>query len=313
MNNLATVDRWSSNLKSKMRRLNWVGASHQLNSGNVRIAHILVASVPSFKRFLDQLTNDLRVWRMTGRINPGTMSFEAFEAAEAMGREEYAIGQQMAAYAAAQAAARAQAVANAQRQRAAQEAANAERKARQAAANAQRERNAAAQRNAQRAKAAANAARRNAKAAENEARFAASEKARLNETARKSAEAAEATAKAAAKATAAAAKAANNEARQTAAAGSSRQTMRNKQNREFQEQVARVSHWREVFERTKKNRHLTTRQTIKSLAKNHLSLNLNSVLMNTGNVSRKVRFLLHPNKGASSNNRALRQVLSAEL
>ena len=309
MNNLAAVDRWSSNLKSKMRRLNWVGASHQLNSSNERVAHILVASVPSFKRFLDQLTDDLRVWRMTGRINPGTMSFEAFEAAEAMGREEYAQHKAKEAEFAAHQAAMYQAYLNTWRRQVEAVAAAAERASQQAAANAQRNRNAAAQRNAQRAKAAANAARRNAKAAENEARFAASEKARLNETARKSAEAA---AKAA-KATAAAAKAANNEARQTAAAGSSRQTMRNKQNREFQEQVARVSHWREVFKRTKKNRHLTTRQTIKSLAKNHLSLNLNSVLMNTGNVSRKVRFLLHPNKGASSNNRALRQVLSAEL
>ena len=309
MNNLAAVDRWSSNLKSKMRRLNWVGASHQLNSSNERVAHILVASVPSFKRFLDQLTDDLRVWRMTGRINPGTMSFEAFEAAEAMGREEYAQHKAKEAEFAAHQAAMYQAYLNTWRRQVEAVAAAAERASQQAAANAQRNRNAAAQRNAQRAKAAANAARRNAKAAENEARFAASEKARLNETARKSAEAA---AKAA-KATAAAAKAANNEARQTAAAGSSRQTMRNKQNREFQEQVARVSHWREVFERTKKNRHLTTRQTIKSLAKNHLSLNLNSVLMNTGNVSRKVRFLLHPNKGASSNNRALRQVLSAAL
>ena len=313
MNNLAAVDRWSSNLKSKMRRLNWVGASHQLNSSNKRVAHILVASVPSFKRFLDQLTDDLRVWRMTGRINPGTMSFEAFEAAEAMGREEYAQHKAKEAEFAAHQAAMYQAYLNTWRRQVEAVAAAAERASQQAAANAQRNRNAAAQRNAQRAKAAANAARRNAKAAENEARFAASEKARLNETARKSAEAAEATAKAAAKATAAAAKAANNEARQTAAAGSSRQTMRNKQNREFQEQVARVSHWREVFKRTKKNRHLTNRQTIRRLAKNHLSVNLNSLLMNNGNVSRKVRFLLHPNKGASSNNRALRQVLSAAL
>ena len=310
--NLASVDRWSSNLKNKMRRLNWVGASHQLNSGNVRIVHTLVAAVPSFKRFLDQLTDDLRVWRMTGRINPGTMSFEAFEAAEAMGREEYAQHKAKEAEFAAHQAAMYQAYLNTWRRQVEAVAAAAERASQQAAANAQRNRNAAAQRNAQRAKAAANAARRNAKAAENEARFAASEKARLNETARKSTEAAAKAAKAA-KAAAAAAKAANNEARQTAAAGPSRQTMRNKQNREFQEQVERVSHWREVFERTKNNRHLTTRQTIRRLAKNHLSLNLNSVLMNTGNVSRKVRFLLHPNKGASSNNRALRQVLSAEL
>lgn len=223
--NLASVERWSSNLKNKMRRLNWSGATQQLNSGNVRIAHTLVALVPSFKRFLDQLTDDLRVWRMTGRINPGTMSVEAFEAAEAIGRTEYAIGQQMAAYAAAQAAAQAQAAANAQRQRAAREAANAESKARQAAAQAQHNRNAAAQRNAQRAKAAANAARRNAKAAENEARFAATEKARMNETRRKANNAAQNAVKAAHKAT----RQANLKARMNAARQRARQASRARQ------------------------------------------------------------------------------------
>lgn len=171
--NLASIEHWSLILKDKMRRLNWSGASTQLNTGNIRIALTLNELIPSFKRFLDQLANDLRTWRSTGRINPGTMSIEAYEAAEAIARSEYAYVQQMAA---AQAA-------NAQRRYAAAQAANAARRAREAAEaeNAvRRAREANAQRRETERKAReANAARKAAKQAENEARFAAAEKERL--------------------------------------------------------------------------------------------------------------------------------------
>lgn len=219
--NVQNVGSWISNLKKRIRRLNFNGAGAQLTSGNKRIADTITAASPSFKRFLDQLINDLRYWKVSGTINPATMSVEAFEAAEAIAQSEYAFIQQMMAQQAEQAAAQAQAWANAERRRANAEAANAERRARQAAANAQRERNAAARRNAERRNREAAEARRAAKQAENEARFAAAEVARMEQSRRKANEAAAAANKAAREAKAAANKAAreateNKEARKAA-------------------------------------------------------------------------------------------------
>jgi len=177
-NNLETIDRWAGSLKNKMRRLNWSAAVYQINSANRGLAYSINMFVPSFKRFLDNLALDMRNWKLSGRINPATMSIEAFESAEATARAEYAYIQQMMANQSASAA-------NSERRRAATEVQNAERRARQAAANAQRTRNAAARRNAMQRNREAVAARKAAKEAENEARFAAAEKQRMEATRRK--------------------------------------------------------------------------------------------------------------------------------
>jgi hypothetical protein len=188
--NIRNTEVWIDNLKQRIHRLDFGGAITQLNSGNNRLAYTINMLSPGLKRYLDQLTNDLRYWRMTGIINPTSMSVEAFEYAEAIARSEYAIVQQMMARQAEQAAAQEQARANAERSAAAAAAANAERRAAQAAANAQRNRNEAARRNAERQAREANRARRAAKQAENEARFAAAEKARFEQGRRKANEAA---------------------------------------------------------------------------------------------------------------------------
>lgn len=305
--NVRGVESWVSNLKQKIRRLNFNGAGAQLNSGNQTLARTINSLSPSLKRYFDQLALDLWHWRSTGFINPASMSVEAFEYAEATARAEYAIIQQMMAQEAERAAAMARAQANAERGRAAAEAANAERRARQAAANAQRERNAAARRNAERRSREAAEARRAAKQAENEARFMEAEKERMERSRQKANQAAREARANANKAAREARAAANKTAREA------RSSIRSEQNRAFQEQVERVSYWRSVFTNTKTRNGLTTRQTIRRMARNHLNLNLGSLLPNTGNFSKKVRVLLHPNKGTTINKKALRQVLSAEL
>lgn len=301
--NTHTVNVWVEELKQKIRRLNFDGAAAQLNSGNKKLVDTISTFSPGLKRYLDQLANDLRRWRVSRNINPSSMSIEAFEAAEAVAKAEYAIIQQMFYHQAAQAAAQAQAAANAELRRAAAEAANAERRAQQAAANARHERNAAARRNAEHRNREAAAARRAAKEAENEARYAAAEKERMERSRRKANEAASSANKAA------------REAKETAreARAESGSSIRSEQNRAFQEQVSRVSYWRNVFMNTKARYSLTTRQTIRRMAKNHLNLNLNTNLPNSGHVSKKVRVLIHPDKGRNINKKALRQVLSAEL
>jgi len=90
--------------------------------------------------------------------------------------------------------------------------------------------------------------------------------------------------------------------------------MRNKQNRELAAHYEIVGRWRQAFANTKAQQHLTTRQTVRKMAKNHLSLNLNTLLPNGGRgVQKKVLVLLHPNRGKNANTKALRQVLTAEL
>lgn len=215
--------------------------------------------------------------------------------------------------------------ANAQKRAANAQANAARRRAEQAEANARRANsNARARRAAENARAAANAAAKEAKRKEQEARALAAEKARLNATKQKAKEA-ENEAKKKARAEA-------NAARQHAEAGagpsrrqsppapvktnaSQNRTLRNQQNRAFQEQIEAVSHWRQVFKNTKTQHHLTTRQTIRRMARNHLGLNLNRALPNSGNVPRKtLLFLIHPNRGNKSvKNKAIRQVLMAEL
>jgi hypothetical protein len=235
--NTRVVDAWVSELKQKIRRLNFNGAGAQLNSGNMTLARSINSLSPSLKRYFDELARALRYWRSTGVINPGFMSVEAFESAEATAYAEYKLIQQMMAQEAERAAAQAQAAANAERRRAEAAAANAERRAQQAAENARRERNAAARRNAERRNREAAEARRAAKQAVNEARFAAAERERMERTRKKANEAArnaretanKAASKATNKAAREAARQANLKARMNAATQRARQAARARQ------------------------------------------------------------------------------------
>jgi hypothetical protein len=309
--NKAEVTKWSE----KLRRLLWTGTFESLNEARNlifssiggRVDQVLSYTCPTFTRYINEVYIALmeldqgRPEKVLSLIDKNVIN-AVMNTAQS----------EIAFYTAREEALRA----NAQRKAASAQANAARRHAEQGEANARRTNNARARQAAENARMAANAARRATREREQEARALAAEQARLNATMRKAKEAAnELKKKARTEANAARQQAGprrrQSPPRQTNA--NRKRTLRNEQNRAFKEQVNRVSHWRRTFENAKSRSGLTTRQTIRRMAKNHLGLNLNSVLLNTGNVSKKVRFLLHPNKGKSSNNKALRQVLSAEL
>jgi len=269
-------------VRNDLQHLHLLAAGRKLQMASQRV----VSKVPpSLKTYLNGLSQNLAQGKVTS-----SMSVPAFDAAVAQAAAQVANNRAREANRiqreqkelANKARRNAEAAA---RQQNAQRRAAANRVKRQAEANARAAERIAEKRarEAAEAKRAANEARE-AKRRENEARAAAAEKARYNASRAK-----------------------------TGPSPSVNRTLRNKQNREFQEQIERVSHWQQVFKNTKAQHILTTRQTVRRMARNHLGLNLNSVLLNTGNVSKKVRFLLHPNKGKTVNNKALRQVLTVEL